>query len=355
MYLPVKLLKRVLNYWMQRKVRRIFVTFAEEEFDELRGFFDKFGFLLDGIEPQFYRPGKTEYIMSKTFFYDKIDPDNFEDFVIQHLLKMRGIIPKSNGSEFVAHEDTGFSKTPRCVFIKIVKERAINDDELFHHVLQMIEETDSLYGIVVSYYPILNEAKDKRIKIVDGFLLENIFFPMRLEKDGLNGVMLPIEEEYAEKLLDMDEPQKKIAMDRVAIRHEKHFFSGRVEELSKIKDRLQRGGVFIFYQKKNGLAGIIGEAKIKLLTIEMAKGIFKKYGLEKSAFGSEDELLSHSNKGRIALFLLTCVKRYPKKIMTSGVYALLSEIGGINFQCQPLTQEQIDKIRDSTGDDLYSY
>lgn len=352
--LGVKLLKRVLNYWMEKRVRSIFVTFAEEEFDELRGFFDKFGFLLDGFNPQFYRLGKTEFIMSKTFVYDEINEDSFEVFVRDYFLRMRGINPKTGGLEFVAYEDTGFTKTPRNVFIKIIKGRNVESEKLFDDILQKIDETNSLYGIIISYYPIMEEAKDKRIKVVDGFMLETFFYPLQLKKEGMNGVMMPVEEKYADRLLDnlIDEPQERITEDRVAIRYEKHFFSGRTEELSKIQSNLQRGGVFIFFQIKKG---IIGEAKIKLLSIEEAKGVLKKYRLEKSAFKTEDELMSHSNKGKIALFLLNCVKRYPKKVFTPEIYKLLPELGDINFPCQPLTQDQIERIRDFAENNLNCY
>jgi len=349
--LGVELLKEVLNYWMKKRVRRIFVTFAEEELEELRGFFDKFGFLMDGFEPHFYRDGKTEYHMSKTFVYDTVDENSFEDFVKNYLLRTRGIIPESDGSEFLAFEDTMFSKTPRKIFVKIIKDKEIDITKLYREVLRKIEETKSIYAIVISYYPLSEFADNGKIKVIDGFLLENIFYPLRLRRSGYSGVILPISKEYADRLLELDEPQKRIMGNRLRIRNEKHYFSGKIDELKNVN----RGWTFIFYQKKGGIPGaegVIGEAKIKFLTIENARGVIKKYGLEKSAFLSEEEILEHSNKGRIALFLLTCVKRYPRKIPLSEVREIIPEV---NFWCQLVTDEQINEMRKSGENDLNSY
>ena len=343
--LGVKLLKEVLNYWMKNRVRRIFVTFAEEELEELRGFFDKFGFLMDGFEPHFYRDGKTEYRLSKTFVYDTVDENSFEDFVKNYLLRTRGLIPESDGSEFLAFEDTMFSKTPRKIFVKIIKDKEIDITKLYQEVLRKIEETKSIYAIVISYYPLNKFAGNGKIKVIDGFLLENIFYPFRLRRSGYSGVILPIYKEYADRLLELDEPQRRIMKNRLHIRYEKNYYSGRIDMLKDVN----RGWTFFFYQNREG---IIGEAKIKLVTIENPRGIIKRYGLEKSAFLSEEELLRHSNKGRIALFFLSCVKRYPRRVTLPEVRGVIPDA---DFRCQLVTDEQIEEIRELGGNDLNSY
>jgi len=330
---------------MKNRVRRIFVTFAEEELEELRGFFDKFGFLMDGFEPHFYRDGKTEYRLSKTFVYDTVDENSFEDFVKNYLLRTRGLIPESDGSEFLAFEDTMFSKTPRKIFVKIIKDKEIDITKLYQEVLRKIEETKSIYAIVISYYPLNKFAGNGKIKVIDGFLLENIFYPFRLRRSGYSGVILPIYKEYADRLLELDEPQRRIMKNRLHIRYEKNYYSGRIDMLKDVN----RGWTFFFYQNREG---IIGEAKIKLVTIENPRGIIKRYGLEKSAFLSEEELLRHSNKGRIALFFLSCVKRYPRRVTLPEVRGVIPDA---DFRCQLVTDEQIEEIRELGGNDLNSY
>ncbi len=348
--LGVVLLKKVLNYWMKKRVRRIFVTFAEEELEELRGFFDKFGFLLDGIEPHFYRPGKTEYHMSKTFFYDTIDKSDFVEFIKNNLLRVRGIITESENDESVAYQDTGFSYFPRSVYVKIITKKNIDENELYKQVENEMNKNKCVYSIIVSYYSLDNMPDEPRIRVIDGFQIEKVFYPFQLKRGGSAGIMLPIKEEYARELLDIDEPQQSIMKKRLLITHDKHYFSGHIEKLVDIK----RGCTFIFYQMKGeNPGGIIGEAKIKRLSIEDVKGVFKKHGLEKSAFTTEDELMKHSNKGKIALFLLTCVKRYPRKIPTNEIYQIFDP-DSVDFQAQSLNDNQIGRIRES-GENILEF
>jgi hypothetical protein len=347
--ISVPLLKKVLNYWIDRKIRNIFVSFAEEELEELRGFFDKFGFLMDGITPQFYRLGKTEYYMSKTFVYDEINENKFENFVREYLLKMRGLIPSSEGSEFLAHEDSKLSKTPRNVFVKIVKDKEIDSKWLFEYTQKKIEESKSIYGIVISYYPLLEATDNEKIKVIDGYLLENIFFPLKLRRDDQAGLIMPIYQYYAEGLLQMNEPQRKIAKKRLTLTHERAYFTG--------KDSfggVSRGGIFFFYLtggREHG--GIIGEAKIKILDVKLnVSDAIKKYA-HRGVILTEKELKKHAKNGKeVSIFLLTHVKKYPKRVSLNEIRDILSNV---DCSCQPLNDNQTDKIRELSGDNSSHY
>lgn len=346
----VPLLKKVLNFWIEKKIRNIFVTFAEEELEKLRGFFDKFGFVMDGMMPQYYRPGKTEYVMSKTFIYDEIDENSFEDFIRNYLLRMRGIVPDSEGSEFFAREDNRLSKTPRKIFIKIIKEKNAENSKLFEYMNLKINESKSVYGILISYYPLLEISEDERIKVIDGYLLENIFFPLRLRREGHSGIILPIDQHYAKGLLNMEEPQRRITKERLTLTHERAYFTGK-NDFSGVS----RGGVFFFYLMKGDYrdkAGIIGEAKIKILSLDKkVEDAIKEFG-NRGVILTEQELRKFSNKGRVSIFLLTHVKEYPNKIGIDEIRAVLPDA---DFRCQPVIDLQIDRIRKLGGDGLQSY
>ena len=345
--LGVRLLKDVLNYWISKGIRNVFVTFAEEELDELKGFFDKFGFVMDGLKPGFYRPGKTEYIMSKTFIYDQIGEEEFEGFIRNQLLQNRGITPQGGGSEFVAFEDNRISKTPQKVYVMIVKEKEPDGNGLFHHIEQKLAETESAYGIIASFYPLREPSGNGRIKVHDGYILENMFFPLRLKRPGSSGIILPIEKYYAEGLLQLEEPARGIPSKRLALTHEKVYYTG--------KDSfggVSRGGIFLFHlMGGHYLGGIVGEAKIKVLDTLTVEEAIRKYVM-KGVIRNEDELRMHSNRGRVSIFLLTHVKTYPKRV---PIDAVRNVVPGVNFQCYPVTDSQIDEIRRLSGNDSRLY
>jgi len=86
------LLERVLDYWFDRGIKKIFVTFAEEEVSELLPYFQLFGFQLEGIVPFNYRENVSEYHMSKLQVYGEINPNNLKDFSKEYLFRLRDIL-----------------------------------------------------------------------------------------------------------------------------------------------------------------------------------------------------------------------------------------------------------------------
>lgn len=345
--LGVQLLKNVLNHWMEKKIRNLFVTFAEEELDELKGFFDKFGFVMDGMMPQFYRPGKTEYVMSKTFVYDTIDENNFESFVRDFLLRMRGIHPTEEGDDFLAYEDNKLSKTPREIYVKLVKDRNTNSVSLLQHINERMKETKATHGLIISYHPISGVSETEKIKIVDGYSLENIFFPLRLKRGNDSGMILPIRESYAKELMHIEEPQLKIMKKRLMLSHEKAYYTGK-----EVFGSVGRGGIFLFYQTGGReFGGIIGEAKIKVMDIKTVPKAIEKY-VNKGVIKTEEELRKHSNQGKIGIFLLTHVKTYPNKVSLDEIRDIVPEA---NLTGQQVNDQQLDKIREIAGNNLNSY
>jgi len=344
----VRLLKTVLNFWTARKARAVFVTFAEEELDDLRGFFDKFGFVMDGIQPQFYRPEKTEYVMSKTFVYEEIDEGSFVDFVRKYLLKMRGIVPQENGSEFLAHEDSRLSKSPRSVYVKIITERDVNCENLFKELAEKDDANKCLYSLVVSFYPLQVESSTEKIKVIDGYTLESLFYPLRLRRQGIAGIILPIKEDYARDLLFVDEPQRRVMKKRVSFTHERVYYTGK-DSFGDVK----RGGTLLFYLLADeDRRGVIGEAKIKVLDVGVkTEDAIKKY-VERGVISTVEELKKHSKCGRVSVFLLTHVKRYTR---TVGLNELRQIVPDVFCPSQPLTLEEINAIRRIANNDPYSY
>ena len=98
--------------------------------------------------------------------------------------------------------------------------------------------------------------------------------------------------------------------------------------------------------------GIIGEAKIKILDVLTVEEAIKKY-VSRGVIESEKELkVMHSHGGKVSVYLLTHVKKYPRKLSLSE---LRNIIPGVNTSIQNVTDDQINSIRKVVGTNLNSY
>ncbi len=339
----VWLLKEVLNFWMQKRIRRIFVTFAEEELNELRGFFDTFGFVMDGIGPQQYRLEKTEYFMSKTFMYRNVNESSFVEFSRNYLFRMRGIIPKSDGADFIAHEDNRISKTPRNVLVKIIVDKKPNTERLIKELKASLVERKCTYAILASYYP-LKQIDDEQIKVIDGCNLEHLFYPFELDKAELAGVILPIEPKYS-RLLVPDPKQSGFSISKIALRKDKVYWTGKIFEMNGAI----RGNKFIFYETDT--SQIIGEATINRFMVDTPEVLSKQFLLK--GVLSQAEINELSREEKVGIYWFGNIKRYKKSVSIDDVKKVI-----VNFNPQfgnNLTQRQIYEIRSLAGSNDFFY
>ena len=114
------LMNRVIDFWVTKKAVKIFLTIPEEEFQELKPFFESYGFLFDGVSPLLYRDGVSEYVMSKVFVYKELTEDDFPSFVRDYILRLRGFkIVEDIREEEVIVERVNVLKTPMRIYVRI--------------------------------------------------------------------------------------------------------------------------------------------------------------------------------------------------------------------------------------------
>ncbi|MEK6984064.1 MAG: GNAT family N-acetyltransferase [Nanoarchaeota archaeon] len=176
------LLNRLLDFWTEKGLTKIFVTFAEEEVELLLDYFKEYGFLLDGVFPFNYRTDKSEYYMSKINIYKSLDKNQFQDFVMNYLFRLRGYkIIGTNSWHFIVQKHIYIKEAYRTlVYVNTDKNQTINS--VLSKVKELIRDSNCSTGIIVSYYP-LESANERFIKVIDNYDIETIFFPINLIKD----------------------------------------------------------------------------------------------------------------------------------------------------------------------------
>lgn len=328
------LLNRVLDYWTEKNYKKIFVTFAEEEVEELLAYFREYGFLLDGVFPFNYREGKSEYYMSKMNIYKCIDKNNFQSFVADYLFRLRGYsILKSTLNYFVVQKHI-YTKEAYKTLVYLTFEDNVDKTLLIKKLREVIRDNSCSTGIVVSYYP-LGTLNEKLIKTIDTYDLETMFFPLNLKKDKNVGFISPIQKEYADRIL-YDGAQTQLFSDKISMRKEKVFY--KYPNIPSIK----RGQTFLFYES-TPTSAIIGEGKVKEYSIDKPEKVFERFNAK--GVLSVDEIKSYADKknGEVLVISIGKFVRYKKKVSLKKVREIKR---GFNPQGSSyLTEAELQEIR----------
>lgn len=331
-----RLLKEVLNYWINKRIRKIHVTFAEEEVEELYDFFHQYGFSFAGASPFEYREDSVEFVMNKIQVYQKITETEFQDFVLKFLFKSKGydLVCKGKDSLVVKMPVT---QPPNRKYVKIVTDENPALD-LSEKTIEEAKEKDCLHACITSFYSLPEQIRNGNdIETYDGYNLETLFYPGFLERKKFSGGIQSIDKGYAARII-YDPSQMLLRADRKSLRVDNVFY-----KKPRGYKELERGSTLLFYQAGDG--GIIGEGKIKKIDVDTPENLHNKYG-NKGVFNIRD-IKEHSEKGKSVAILLGITTRYSEKISLGEARELIP-----NFNPQGsmfLTQEQINKIRRNGG------
>jgi len=331
------LLNHVIDFWVTKKVSKIYVTFAEEELEELKLFFESYGFLFDGVSPLLYRNGFSEYIMSKVFVYKELTEKDFPSFVRNYILRLRGfkIVEDIRAEELIVERVNGL-KMPMRIYVRIY----IGLYKWKELLIETRKKANALRcdrSILVTYYPIV-QTKEEGIEIIDGYDIENIFYPLRLRRKGKAGFVEPIKPSYASQLLYVGS-QTLLSPYKKALRTDKVFF--KYPDLKKV----ERGCIFVFYETQPTKA-IIGEGKIEKVTVDSPESLYKMYGGK--GVLSLSEIRSYSNeRNQVVAFYMGKTTRYPTKISIEEIEEIIPTFNpqGARY----ISQSELDKIRKAGG------
>ena len=333
-----RLLETIVDYWVKERIRKIYVTFAEEEVDELLPFFQEYGFLFDGIAPFAYRPNVSEYIMSKMQVYGEITEKEFFDFVWHYLFRLRGYRKIDGEKDFLILQKIISIKEAYKIYVKIITDIS-PAKKLFDEISKEAGDIGCTSKILVTYYPLPFSHKNEDIKVIDGYDIETLFYPLVLRRSRYTGVISSIEKRYADRIL-YDPSQMLLDADRRSLRIDKVFY-----KYPQAFKEMRRGSTFVFYQSGPTKA-IVGEGKIKEVDIDTPERLYQKYS-EKGVLKLSDieKFADQKNKAMAILFGKTT--RYENEIPLRKIRNIKPAFNpqGATF----ISQEELDIVREQGG------
>ncbi|MBN4049008.1 GNAT family N-acetyltransferase [archaeon AH-315-M20] len=293
------LLNKVLDFWIEKGYKKIFVTFAEEEVGLLLDYFKEYGFLLDGIFPFNYRENKSEYYMSKINIFESIDKNKFKDIMTNYLFRLRGYNILSQESEYCIVQKYVYIKEAYRTLVYFNTEEKNESSKIIKDVKELMRDNNCSTCIAVSYYP-LEVFNERNIKLIDNYDIEAIFFPLNLKKGESSGFISTISKPYGDRIL-YDGKQAQLTPDKRSLRKEKVFY--KYPNLPNIK----RGHTFLFYESEP-TKGIIGEGKVKEVIIDIPENLYTRFNVKGVLNLKDIEKFQSSSKQVLAISIGKFVK-----------------------------------------------
>ncbi len=329
------LLDSTINYWANKRASRMYVTFAEEELDPLVGFFVKYGFLLDGVSPLLYREGSAEFVMGKIFLYGSMSEEDFPNLIKEYLFKRRGhTLNEFSETEFVCKRHDRIQEQ-LLTFVKIVTDIDPNEKQIFDDALKKKAENKCGNAIIVSFYPF--KTCSEQVAVLDGYDIENFFYPLRIKRRKYAGVINAILPDYASQLL-YDISQTKFLPDKRAFRTDKVYY-----KYPDAYKGISRGSSLVFYETEPTKA-IIGEGQIEQVVLSTPETLYNEY--ERKGVLSLSEIKGYADgHNNVLALVLGKVTRYPRKIPLDAIRSKINP----DFNPQGgsfINQDTLDKIRD---------
>jgi len=330
------LLERVLDYWFDRGIKKIFVTFAEEEVSELLPYFQLFGFQLEGIVPFNYRENVSEYHMSKLQVYGEINPNNLKDFSKEYLFRLRGYTTVKENGDYIVVQKLVSLKEPYKIFVKFLTKPNVPESILGEINTDAIKE-NCLSQIIVTYYPLdfMVNSEDKRIKIIDGYDLETMFYPLRLQREYFCGMLHSVKPEFGGQIF-YDGCQTTLVPHKKSLRRDNMFI-----KYPQCHKQLKRGSICVLYETGTTKA-IIGEAQIKNLYLDTPENLYSRF--ESKIVLKLDEMNEMvDNNGRVMAIEFGTRRKYKKAIPLRAVKEIINEFNPQGSRY--LNQEELSRIR----------
>lgn len=259
------LLRSLIEEGIKKKIRKIYVTFAEEIFDRLSGFFSMYGFMIEGTSPNRYIDGKNEIIMGKDFFYKEVKNNEFTEFIKKSLFLNRGFkIEEDKGTELVVSPLMLDKKIYKPSLRPRLNVKILKDIESLKDIEKDNKENKQLY---ISFYGVKQEDYSK-LNILDAYDIESIFFPLELELEHQKSFIYSIEYPIFERFI-LNAKHKDFLPDKIKNRMENVIFS------KNGFTKLRRGSRILFHIEDTKT--IWGEAKICSYEKIKSSEAFNKY------------------------------------------------------------------------------
>lgn len=232
-----------IRRWVQSGYEKAYVTVSSQRADLLR-FFADFGFLVEGVSPRRYFDNDVEFVLGKHILRRRLteaDADEFVSTVADHIFR----IPPNT------------QDVPRSAWTLPTEPAA---------PLSLINYGDAMT---------LTQAAGEQPRSWDVLQLERMFHPLRIATSGRRVLLIPIEQRWADALLEYPEQQRQLMQDerqKLLLRWDNAYYC-----FPKSLDLAREGTPILFYVKAPVMA-IVGEARLFAAEVDRPQYLFLKFG-----------------------------------------------------------------------------
>lgn len=333
------LLNRVIDYCVEKRRSKIYVTFAEEEVSLLLEYFKEFGFQLDGVFPLNYRANASEYYMSKLQIYGAISIKEFKEFVKNYLFRLRGYALVQDEGDYLVYRKLISFKESYKLLVRIITDKNKNAQKIAEESSIVAARLKCKSIIIASYYAFELKGTEN-IKVVDGFDIQTMFYPIVLRKNGPVGFVSTINPVYAQRIL-FNGSQALLDPDKKSLRRDKVFY-----KYPNISGGFERGDVFVFYESEP-TKSIVGEGLIKEIVKDTPERLIERF--DSKGLLTEEEINSYKNPSGVVLaIVIGKFMLYKKKVSLEEIKSSVIKNYNPQGPC-PITQPQLDQIRKLGG------
>ena len=241
------LLFHAVRAWVEAGCTVAYVTMPSSR-PELVQFFSRMGFLIQGVSPSRYHDGQGEVVMGKLLLRKRIDESNIGAFVRQDLPSIFGRPPPSTSA---VAQDTSWLLPPRV-----------------RYPTGRVEPT----GAIV----LEEDGGEHLVRRMSPFDLETLFYPLRVALPSRRSLLVPIRQEWADRMLDYPGKQPGLfsenEADSLLIRSENVYYCfPRCEAEVVSKPRI------LFYVGAP-VSALVGEAIVVQSSVDYPEVLFGIYG-----------------------------------------------------------------------------
>ena len=270
-----RLLFAVLEDAANDETEKLYITLAQETLPELAPLLEHFGFVAEGISSRRYRAGSSEWVWAKRLLRGYVHRDRLPDFVRSYLLDERGAhstsIRKEAFTTGAAYDVIG-RRQDRETHLVVIDSGQDNNPAIAYRSAKSHAERLGKELLFVSASPLPDEERTD--DILDGLDLEIRFFPLFVQT-GLDGLILPIQERFANGLIPRMSQLQLIIPSRVQLSTDKVYY-----RYPSLFEALGRGTSLFFYetQKSAGSSVLVGEAKLTEYAVDYPEELLSRFG-----------------------------------------------------------------------------
>jgi GNAT superfamily N-acetyltransferase len=268
-----RLLYDIISKSAKEGVEKLYITVAEERRAELEGLLLRYGFQLEGVAPRRYRIGSWEWVWGKRLIHGVLLEKDLHPFVRRYLFLERGFDTEDlDGFSFVA--DARFGVTGRLGGARsqcLVATAYENQDEIYRTAKKTAVGL-GLPLVLVSLEPVSSSGLDDLC--LDALDLETLFFPL-LVKHDIDGLVIPIREQFVSRLIPSTQMQQMLPPSRVQLRTDNVYY-----RYPSAHRGLRRGSPLFFFEtrRRSGASRLIGEAKLMECAVDEPAELFARFG-----------------------------------------------------------------------------